>query len=40
LRSVGAEQKIFNGLNISGSVSETATGGFDKTLAAGFKKTW
>jgi hypothetical protein len=38
--SVGAEQKLFGGLNVSGSVSETDTGAFDRTLSAGYKTTW
>jgi hypothetical protein len=36
-RSVGAEQKLFGGVNISGTVKETDTGTLDKTFTAGFK---
>jgi hypothetical protein len=39
-RSLGAEQKLFGGLNISGSVKENDTGTLDKTLSAGFKTSW
>ncbi|HVY01038.1 MAG TPA: hypothetical protein VHA55_14730 [Pseudorhodoplanes sp.] len=39
-RSLGAEQKLFGGLNITGSVSETDTGAIDRSLTAGFKKSW
>jgi len=40
LRVISAEQKIVGPLSLTGSVSETPTGIFDKTLKAGFKKTW
>ena len=40
LNSVGAEQKLFGGLSITGSVSETAEGFSNKSLTAGFKKSW
>jgi hypothetical protein len=39
-RSLAAEQKLFGGVNISGSVKETDTGAIDKTLRAGFKTSW
>jgi hypothetical protein len=39
-RSLGAEQKILGGVNISGAVKETDTGLIDKTFSAGFKKSW
>lgn len=40
LRNVGAEQKLFGGISVSGSVSETLNGNLNKSLTAGFKSTW
>ncbi len=40
LRKVGAEQKLFDGVTISGSVGETSTGAVNKSLSAGFKRSW
>jgi hypothetical protein len=40
LRKVGAEQKLFGGVSISGSVGETAQGTTNKSVSAGFKKSW
>jgi hypothetical protein len=40
LRKIGAEQKLFGGVNISGSISETVTGASNKTISAGFKHSW
>jgi hypothetical protein len=40
LRKVGAEQKLFDGVNISGSIGETATGAANKSVTAGFKRSW
>lgn len=41
LPSLSAEQKLFGGpVNITGSVSETATGEINKTLTGGFKRSW
>jgi hypothetical protein len=40
LRKVGAEQKLFGGVSISGSIGETAAGTTSKSVTAGFKKTW
>lgn len=40
LRTVGAEQKIFGGVSITGSISETAQGTANKSLTAGFKRSW
>jgi len=41
LRSLSAEQKLFGGpVSVTGSVSESATGEFSKSLKAGFKRTW
>jgi hypothetical protein len=40
LRKVGAEQKLFGGVSISGSISETPFGTSSKSLTAGFKQSW
>jgi hypothetical protein len=41
LRSLSAEQKLFGGpVSVTGSVSESSTGEFSKSLKAGFKRTW
>jgi hypothetical protein len=40
LRRIGAEQKLFGGVSISGSISETPLGASSKSLTAGFKQTW
>ncbi|CCE03068.1 hypothetical protein [Bradyrhizobium sp. STM 3809] len=40
LRKVGAEQKLTDGLTVSGSVSETAQGSTSKSISAGFKRSW
>ncbi|QUS41221.1 hypothetical protein RPMA_22020 [Tardiphaga alba] len=40
LRKVGAEQKLFGGVNISGSMSETVSGVTNKSLTAGFRHSW
>jgi hypothetical protein len=40
LRKVGAEQKLFDGVTISGSVGETASGIVNKSFGAGFKRSW
>ncbi|GLH82239.1 hypothetical protein SSBR45G_71480 [Bradyrhizobium sp. SSBR45G] len=40
LRKIGAEQKLSDGLSVSGSVSETAQGGTSKSISAGFKRSW
>ncbi|WGS20134.1 MULTISPECIES: hypothetical protein [unclassified Bradyrhizobium] len=40
LRRVGAEQKLFDGVTVSGSVGETAQGTTSKSISAGFKRTW
>lgn len=41
-RSLGAEQNLFGGLSVKGAVTESATegGAPDKSLTAGFKRTW
>lgn len=40
LRKIGAEQKLFDGVTISGSVGETAQGTANKSFSAGFKRSW
>jgi hypothetical protein len=39
-RKIGAEQKLFDGVTVSGSIGETAQGGTSKSISAGFKKSW
>jgi hypothetical protein len=40
LGKIGAEQKLGDGVTISGSVGETAQGVTNKSISAGFKKSW
>jgi len=40
LGKVGAEQKLFDGVTISGSISETPSGAVNKSFGAGFKRSW
>ena len=40
LRKIGAEQKLFDGVSISGSIGETPLGTTNKSLTAGFKRSW
>src|SRR3982074_157461 len=40
LRKIGAEQKLFDGVSISGSIGETPLGTTNKSLSAGFKRSW
>ncbi|HEX7789568.1 MAG TPA: hypothetical protein VF467_03470 [Afipia sp.] len=40
LRRVGAEQKLFGGVTVTGSVSETPEGFANRSLTAGFKTRW
>lgn len=40
LNSLSAEQQLFGGLSITGTVSETLDGDTNKSLTAGFKRTW
>ena len=40
LRKIGAEQKLFGGVTINGSIAETALGTSNKSLSAGFKRSW
>jgi hypothetical protein len=39
LRKIGAEQKLFGGVSISGSISETPFGTSSKSISAGFKQS-
>ena len=40
LGKIGAEQKLFDGVSISGSIGETPLGTTNKSLSAGFKRSW
>ncbi|MGY4476977.1 hypothetical protein [Bradyrhizobium sp. USDA 3364] len=40
LRRIGAEQKLFDGVTVSGSVGETAQGTTSKSISAGYKRSW
>ena len=40
LNSFGAEQKLFGGISVRGTVSETTAGTQDQSLTAGFKRAW
>jgi hypothetical protein len=40
LRKMGAEQKLFGDVSVSGSVGETAQGTINKSISAGVKKSW
>jgi hypothetical protein len=40
LRKIGAEQKLFGGVSISGSIGETPQGTANKSITAGFKHSW
>ena len=40
LRRIGAEQKLFGGVTINGSIGETVLGTSNKSLSAGFKHSW
>jgi hypothetical protein len=40
LRKLGAEQKLFGGVSVSGSIGETPQGAPNKSISAGFKKSW
>jgi hypothetical protein len=40
LHKIGAEQKLFGGVSISGSIGETAFGTTNRSLTAGFKQSW
>lgn len=40
LRRVGAEQRLFDGVTISGSIGETPSGAANTSISAGFKRSW
>jgi hypothetical protein len=40
LGKIGAEQKLFDGVSIQGSIGETPQGLTNKSLSAGFKRSW
>jgi len=40
LNSLSAEQKLYGGISVTGTVSETAYGDTSKSLTAGFKRNW
>jgi hypothetical protein len=40
LRKFGAEQKLFGGVSITGTIGETPFGAPNKSLTAGFKQSW
>jgi hypothetical protein len=40
LRRIGAEQRMVGGFNISASIAETPLGIANKSVSAGFKKSW
>jgi hypothetical protein len=40
LRKIGAEQKLTDGVTISGAIGETAQGATSKSVTAGWKKSW
>lgn len=40
LRKLVAEQKLFDNVTVSGSVGETSQGAINKSVTAGFKKSW
>ena len=40
LHKFGAEQKLSDGVSVSGSIGETAQGTTSKSITAGFKRSW
>ncbi len=40
LNAFGAEQNLFDGWSVSGTVSENAAGGHDRSLSARFRRAW
>jgi hypothetical protein len=40
LRKIGAEQQLFGGVSVSGSIGETSQGTANKSISAGFKRSW
>ncbi|MGE5157568.1 MAG: hypothetical protein ACM3OF_05405, partial [Gemmatimonas sp.] len=40
LRTFGAEQKLADGVTISGAIGETAPGVTSTSISAGYKRSW
>jgi hypothetical protein len=40
LGKIGAEQKLFDGVTVTGTIGETPTGATSKSISAGFKRSW
>ena len=40
LRKIGAEQKLSDGVTVSGAIGETPQGATSKSISAGWKKSW
>jgi hypothetical protein len=40
LRKIGAEQKLFGGVSVSGSIGETLQGAPNRSFSAGFRRSW
>lgn len=40
LSRIGAEQKLFGGVSVTGSISQRSDGGSNSTISAGFRRTW
>jgi hypothetical protein len=40
LRTIGAEQKLFGGVSVSGSIGETPQGAPNRSFSAGFRRSW
>jgi hypothetical protein len=40
LRTIGAEQKLYDGVSVTGSISETPLGPLNASLTAAFKRNW
>jgi hypothetical protein len=40
LGKIGAEQKLFDAVTVTGTIGETATGATSKSISAGFKRSW
>ena len=40
LRKIGAEQKLFGGVSVTGSIGETPQGAPNRSFGAGFRRSW
>jgi hypothetical protein len=40
LRKFGAEQRVMDGVSVSGAIGETPQGATSKSITAGFKHSW